>query len=169
MFVVQGVPAIRTISTDHATHAIHIIDTRVARTTRTIRTTRATHATHATHTVYTVHTVHAVHAVHVVHTFQVVRVIQTILVTHVGVTHVGKVIQDDGVTHTCIRRTTVRHVYPTSIVETVVRQVSVRGAIGFWWTGPMARRANPLVELVDHLDARLIRRTGRSHISHHLA
>lgn len=164
MFVVQGVPAIRTISTDHATHAIHIIDTRVARTTRTIRTTRATHATHATHTVYTVHTVHAVHAVHVVHTFQVVRVIQTILVTHVV-----KVSQDDGVTHTCIRGTTVRHVYPTSIVETVVRQVSVRGAIGFWWTGPMARRANPLVELVDHLDARLIRRTDRSHISHHLA
>ena len=161
MFVVQVVPAIRTISTDHATHAIHIINTRVARTTRIIRTTRATHATH---TVYTVHTVHAVHAVHVAHTFQVVRVIQTILVTHVG-----KVIQDYGVTHTCIRRTTVRHVYPTSIVETVVRQVSVRGAIGFCWTGPMARRANPLVELVDHLDARLTRRTGRSHISHHLA
>lgn len=157
MFVVQGVPAIRTISTDHATHAIHIINTRVARTTHAARTTRATHATHT------------VYSAHVVHTFQVVRVIQTILVTHVGVTHVGKVIQDDGVTHTCIRRTTVRHVYPTSIVETVVRQVSVRGAIGFCWTGPMARRANPLVELVDHLDARLIRRTGRSHISHHLA
>lgn len=166
MFVVQVVPAIRTISTDHATHAIHIINTRVARTTRIIRTTRATHATH---TVYTVHTVHAVHAVHVAHTFQVVRVIQTILVTHVGVIHVGKVIQDDGVTHTCIRRTTVRLVYPTSIVETVVRQVSVRGAIGFCWTGPMACRANPFVELVDHLDARLIRRTDRSHISHHLA
>lgn len=148
----RGVPAIRAISTDHATHAVHIINTRVARTTRTTRTTRATHATHI------------VHAVHVVHTFQVVRVIQTILVTHVV-----KVSQDDGVTHTCIRGTTVRHVYPTSIVETVVRQVSVRGAIGFCWTGPMARRANPLVELVDHLDARLIRRTGRSHISHHLA
>lgn len=148
----RGVPAIRAISTDHATHAVHIINTRVARTTRTTRTTRATHATHT------------VHAVHVVHTFQVVRVIQTILVTHVV-----KVSQDDGVTHTCIRGTTVRHVYPTSIVETVVRQVSVRGAIGFCWTGPMARRANPLVELVDHLDARLIRRTGRSHISHHLA
>lgn len=148
----RGVPAIRAISTDHATHAVHIINTRVARTTRTTRTTRATHATHI------------VHAVHVVHTFQVVRVIQTILVTHVV-----KVSQDDGVTHTCIRGTTVRHVYPTSIVETVVRQVSVRGAIGFCWTGPMARRANPLVELVDHLDARLIRRTDRSHISHHLA
>lgn len=155
MFAVRGVPATRAISTDHATHAVHIINTRVARITRTTRTTRATHATH---------TVHTVHAVHVVPTFQVVRVIQTILVTHVG-----KVSQDDGVTHTCIRGTTVRHVYPTSIVETVVRQVSVRGAIGFWWTGPMARRANPLVELVDHLDARLIRRTDRSHISHHLA
>lgn len=152
VFVVHGVPATRTISTDHATHAIHIINTRVARTTHAARTTRATHATHT------------VYSAHVVHTFQVVRVIQTILVTHVG-----KVIQDDGVTHTCIRRTTVRHVYPTSIVETVVRQVSVRGAIGFCWTGPMARRANPLVELVDHLDARLIRRTDRSHISHHLA
>lgn len=161
MFVVHGVPATRTISTDHATHAIHI-NTRVARTTRTTRTTRTIRATHATHTV------HTVHVVHVVHTFQVVRVIQTILVTHFG-----EVIQDDGVTHTCIRRTTVRHVYPTSIVETVVRQVSVRGAIGFcWtfcWTGPMGRRANPLVELVDHIDARLIRRTDRSHISHHLA